>query len=197
MLNQSRRRSETVVRILCTDTALDCVSPLAYVLLAEGKGLTRGYADLLFHQVHTADFLCDRMFHLEAGVHFEEIEILPAVHEEFYGPGSHIAHVPCRCHCRLSHSLAGGIVYERTRTLLHDFLMPALHGTLPVEKVYHIAVFIAKYLYLNMMRRLNEFLDIHGTISERRNGLGTGSLVHKGHFIRRPRHSHTLASTSH
>ena len=75
--------------------------------------------------------------------------------------------------------------------------MPALHGTLPVEKVYHIAVFITKYLYLNMMGRLNEFLDIHGTVPERGNGLGTGSLIHKRNFIRSPRHTHTLAAASH
>ena len=44
-----------------------------------------GDEDLLFDQVHSRDHLGDGMLHLDPGIHFDEVEVVVAVQQEFDG----------------------------------------------------------------------------------------------------------------
>ena len=52
-----------------------------------GQLLTGGNADLQVHQVESGDQFGDRMFHLQARVHLEEVEVALLVNQELDGAG--------------------------------------------------------------------------------------------------------------
>ena len=62
----------------------------ADVLLGEVERLARGDADLPGDEVEAGDQLGDRVLHLEAGVHLEEVELAVLV-EELDGAGVVVA----------------------------------------------------------------------------------------------------------
>ncbi|MCY1238915.1 hypothetical protein D9M72_516760 [compost metagenome] len=53
------------------------------------------------------------MLHLQAGVHFEEVEVALAVDDEFHGPGRMVADGLGECDRLFAHGLAGLCVEER------------------------------------------------------------------------------------
>ena len=80
--------------MLGVDAAFDGVSAMhdgavQHVLQA----LARGQQDLALHQVHVRDHFRDRMLHLDARVHLDEVELAVFIHQEFDGAGVHIADV--------------------------------------------------------------------------------------------------------
>ena len=81
-----RRWQETGGDIFRIDAQFDGVTLDAQVFLLQPKDFSAGDADLLFHKVHAGDHLGDGMFDLQAGVHFEEIEIPIGIDEEFDRP---------------------------------------------------------------------------------------------------------------
>ena len=57
----------------------------------EVEAFARGDPDLPLHQVDAGDHLGDRMLHLDARVHLEEIERAVLVEQELDRPGVHVA----------------------------------------------------------------------------------------------------------
>ena len=51
--------------------------------------------DLFFHKIEARDLLRYRMFDLDSGVHFHEIEILVFVNKEFDSPCAFVFHALC------------------------------------------------------------------------------------------------------
>ena len=78
------------------------------VRLRKGQRLTCGNADHLFHQIDAGDQLGHRMFHLQAGVHFQKVEIARPVDDEFDGAGAGVAHGPGQRAGLVAHRLARG-----------------------------------------------------------------------------------------
>src|SRR5690606_12161651 len=101
----TRRRHE-VVGIFRVDTALDGVTAHLVVDLTLGKGqlFTRSHHDLRAHNVHARDHFGHRVFHLHAGVHFNEVE-LPVFVEEFERTRTAIADLLACGHATLAHLL--------------------------------------------------------------------------------------------
>src|SRR3546814_6116234 len=64
---------------------------------------TGGYLDLFFDQIVIDHFFSHRMFYLDAGVHFHEIEFLVFVNQEFNGSGAFVIHRPCSCDSGFPH----------------------------------------------------------------------------------------------
>ena len=56
-----------------------------------GERFAGGDLDLFLHEVDPVSFLGDAMLHLNAGVHFHEIEVAGAVHQELHGAGTLVA----------------------------------------------------------------------------------------------------------
>ena len=62
-----------------------------HVFLLDRQTLAGGDAQLPLHQVEPGRQLRHRMLHLQARIHFQEIEVAIAVDQEFHGPGVRIA----------------------------------------------------------------------------------------------------------
>src|SRR3546814_8798759 len=68
----SRTGSEIIERILGIDPAFDRMH--AWKIMLTRNWNTGGYLDLFFDQIVIDHFFSHRMFYLDAGVHFHEIE---------------------------------------------------------------------------------------------------------------------------
>ncbi len=63
----------------------------AHVFLADGQRLAGGDFELPLDQVEAGDEFGHGMLHLQARVHFQEIEIAVAIDQEFHGAGVVVA----------------------------------------------------------------------------------------------------------
>ena len=73
-LDDSGRGGKSASRVLRVDPALDRVTAGRISSRVERERRSERGADHLAHQVHTRDFLGDRMLHLQPRVHLEEVE---------------------------------------------------------------------------------------------------------------------------
>src|SRR6267378_7707542 len=80
--DDAARRKKTRRGILRRDAALDRSAATHDVGLPEWERLARGDSELQSDEVEARDHLGDRVFHLEPGVHLEEIEPAAVIDEE-------------------------------------------------------------------------------------------------------------------
>ena len=156
--------------ILGVNPRLDRVSAQADVRRVPGKRLARGHKDLRAHKIEPRHFFGDRMLHLQARVHLEEIEgrLTAAADQELDGAG---VDIPCRpggSDRRCRHSLAQRRRQNRRRALLDDLLMAPLDRAIALEQVNDSAAAVAEHLHLDMMAPLDQALDIQRAVAERR-----------------------------
>ena len=142
------------------------MTALEDVFLAEMQRLVVGYKNLLFHQVHAHHFFRDGMLHLQTRIHFEEVEVPVLVHQKFNGTRTRIVYGLGGGNRLLSHLLAQLWRQERRRAFFHNLLVAALHRTLAVEQMNHIAVVITQNLELYVMRFFHKLLQIHRVVAE-------------------------------
>ena len=170
------------------------------IVLRHAEFLTSGNADHLFDQIDTGDTLGDGMLHLQAGVHFEEIETFAARvstrDDQFDRACRIIANCPRQSDALLAHRFAHLWRDKGRRRFLDNLLMSSLDGTFAFVEVQDIAVLVAQYLDLDMARVEDEFLDKHAVVAERVQPLALGRLkafTHVGLIIGEP---HPLAATT-
>ena len=162
--------------IFSIDPALDGVPGEGYLFLSEGEGQAGGNAQLLPHQIQAGDHLGDRVLYLDAGVHLDEIELPLLVQHELDGARVLIACGPgggrcCRAH-RLpqlgGEGLGGGF--------LHQLLIFALDGTVPLPQVDHSSVAVGQDLKFDVLGIQDELLQIELSIAEAGQGFRPGLL---------------------
>ena len=142
LTDNTRRRHEIIFGIFGTDTALYGMSALLQVFLLIMKRFTVSNTNLVLHQVHPYYFFCNRVFHLEACIHFEEIKVTMFVYEEFDGAGTFVMNGFCRGYSRFSHLLAKLGSNKRRGGFFHYFLITALDRTFTLEKMDSVSVII-------------------------------------------------------
>ena len=71
---------------------------MANTALPHGKFGAGGDSNLLLHNIHAGNLLGDRMFHLQAGVHFHKIKITLIIQQKFHGAGVLVVDGFCRVH---------------------------------------------------------------------------------------------------
>ena len=76
------------------------------VFLSKAQCFTPGNPDLLLHQVDAGDHLSDRMFYLQAGIHFEEVVIEVFVQQEFDRSGAFVVASTGHVDCVLPHAFS-------------------------------------------------------------------------------------------
>ena len=103
LLDDTGRRHEVVFRIFGTDAALYGMTALEQVLLLEVQHLVVGNTDLLFHQVYAYHLFRDGVLHLQARIHFEEIETAVLVYQKLDGTCTGVVHCLCCGNRLLSH----------------------------------------------------------------------------------------------
>ena len=137
------------------------------------------------------------MFYLQTGIHFQKIETVILVNQEFYRPCADIVHC-FRCRNSLcAHLHAQVAVNERRRRLFYYLLMPTLHGTFPVIEVNDVSELVAQNLELYMVRFFDEFLYIYRIVTESSNRLSPCRLIHFAHVFLPRNQSHAFAAAAH
>src|SRR5262249_35340117 len=141
---------EPVGRVLGVDAALDGRAALDDLLLSEGQPLAGGDAYLLADEVDAGDQLGDGVLDLDAGIHLDEVEVVPGRDEELAGAGRVVAGLSRQPNGGLTHGAADGVGEVGGRRLLDELLVAALEGALALPEVDHAAVAVAEQLHLDV-----------------------------------------------
>ena len=145
--------------------------------------LAGGNAQLRLHEVDAGDGFGDRVLHLDARVHLDEVELAVLVHKELDGAGVLIADLGEAAAEGLADFFAHlGRDLERRR-FFDQFLMAALDGALALEQRGHVAVLVGKDLELDVARLLDELLHVELAVAEGVGGLGGCGMEEVGQFF--------------
>ncbi len=158
-LDLAGRGDEAVQRIFGVDAALDGAASQLDVVLGEAEREPGSDPYLLLHDIDPRDHLRHRVLHLDAGVHFEEVE-LPVLPEELYRSCSFIAHGAGGVDCHLSHASARCGIQRRGRRFLYELLVPPLNGAFPLAQVDDVPLRVGEDLELDVTRIGQVPLDV-------------------------------------
>jgi hypothetical protein len=165
VLGDGARRGQEGARVLGVDAAFHRVAADDDIVLCIGQALAGGDAQLLLDDVHAGDHFRDRVFHLYAGVHLDEIELAVLV-QELEGAGTAVLHALAGLHATRPH---GGALLRRDagrRRLLHHLLVAALHGAVALAQVDGVALTVAQHLEFDVTRGFQELLHVHHVAAE-------------------------------
>ncbi len=112
-------------RVLGIDTALKGMAIDTDVVLADAEAGSASDSQLFLDDIHTGNHFCDRVFHLYAGIHFNEIELFVLI-QEFQGTGAAVFHVLAGLDTGGSYLFTNGIGDARRRGLFQYLLMTTL-----------------------------------------------------------------------
>ena len=164
-----------VVRVFGVDPALDRVTEDLHVFLLDRQLVASGDAEHLLDDVDTSDHLGDRVLHLNAGVHLDEVETTVFI-EELEGAGATVADLDAGIDAALEHFGAGLLVDQRGRSLFDHFLVTALQRAVTVIQVNRVALAVGQHLDFNVARVAEELFQIDHRVAERSTGFGAGQL---------------------
>src|SRR5579883_708227 len=106
------------------------------------------------------------MLHLDASVHFYEIQVAGLVHKEFDRPCVHITNLAQRRREQVANALPQFRSNYHRRGLFQQLLMATLNAALAFAQADHISVLICQYLEFDVPRSLNEFLHVEVAVAE-------------------------------
>ena len=135
------------------------------LILFEAQGFACSDAKLFFDYIYAGNHFGYGVFHLQARIHFDEIEF-PILIQELEGTGTLIADVfACLDAARAEISALLGGDTGRGRFFEH-FLMATLHRAVTLHQVYDIAVTVAQNLKFDVTRVFEKFLKINRVITK-------------------------------
>src|SRR3546814_13364093 len=108
------------------------------VALAQQEVLARDDTDLLLDQVYAGDEFGDRLFDLDAGVHFDEIELAVFI-QEFERAGPAVAHFAAGVGAAVADALDQAAGDARRRGFFDDLLVAPLHGAVALAQPHGVA----------------------------------------------------------
>ena len=185
--------AEGVLRI---DAGLDGPAVQVDIVLLQRQLLARRDADHQFHQIEAGDQLGDRMLHLEAGVHLQEVEVALRVHDELDRAGGLVVHGAGQGHGLLAHRLAGGGVEEGRRRLFDHLLVAALDRAFTLAQIQGRALPVRQHLDFDVARLLDVLLDEHAVVGEGGARLVLGRPEAFAGLLVVPGHAHALAAAA-
>ena len=167
----ARGGQEAAERVFGVDAALDGPALARNLVLGKGQRLASGHADHHLHEIDARDALGNRVFHLQPGVHLQEVEALVTADDELDRACALVLHSLRQRHRLRAHGLARGIGDEGRRRLFDDLLVAALDGAFALVQEDDIAVGVAQDLDLDVARLLYELLDEDAVVAEAGQGL--------------------------
>ncbi len=120
------------------------------------------------------------MFDLNAGVDFDEVELVLLVHDELYGGGVGIVGGLNHPDGRFTHGHTCLFRQFAGRALLDEFLVSPLRRTVAFPKMNHIAMMVRQDLNFDVSWFLHEFFDVDLAVAK--GGFGFGPGLRKGRF---------------
>ena len=134
-----------------------------------------GDEDLAPDQVDAGNHLRDRVLHLDAGIHLDEVELAAIhVHQELDGPGAPEPDRPAEIHGRGADRAPQVLGQRDARRDLHHFLLAPLHRAVAFPEMDQMAVRVAENLHLDVLRARNVAFEKHLASSE-----GGGSFARR------------------
>ena len=119
------------------------------------------------HQIHTPYLFGNTVLHLQAGVHFQEIEALGiAVEHKLDGAGAAVIHRFGQFDRRCAELIGHAVGQVRRRGFFEDFLVAPLHRAIAHTEGDDLAMAIAEHLHFQVPGALNVLLDEHASVAE-------------------------------
>ena len=124
-----------------------------HLTLGIGQFLPCSGHDLGFNNVNAGDELGDRMFHLNPGVHFDEIKLAVFI-QKLKRPSATVAHFFASRHTTLANALNQFAGNARCWRFFNDFLVTTLHGAVTFAQINGVFVVVGQNLNFNVPRVL-------------------------------------------
>jgi hypothetical protein len=187
---------EVAERVFGVDAALHRPAIALHLGLRQRQLLAGCDADHQLHQINAGDALGHRVFHLQAGVHLQEVEILVFADHELHRARALVLHRLGEGHGLLAHGLARGVGDEGRRRLFDHLLVAALDRAFALVQVNHVAVRIAQHLDLDVARLQHVFFDEHAVVAEAVAGFVAAAGEALEGFLVVEGHAKALAATA-
>ena len=136
-------------------------------------GSPMGDEELLPDQIDAGHHLGDGVFHLDAGVHFQEEKGVVGGHQEFHGAGAEIVGGPGHAHRGLADA-GGQRLVEPGGGHFNELLVTPLDGAVAGAEVHHGAEFIRQDLHLDVLGAGHPLFQVDVVVAEGDHGLGPG-----------------------
>ena len=194
---------EVVLGILGRDAALDRVAVGLDRSLARHAniGVVQTTAhrdkDLRLHDVEPGHFFGDRVFDLDAGVHFNEEELVRvSIDQKLDRTGVLVTHLFANIDSCLTQGIANLRVKIRCRGQFNHLLMPTLHRAVAFVQVDEIAMLVTKQLDFDMAGAADVLLDKDVRAAERSERLAPGRFVAGDELVFALDHPHPATATA-
>ena len=131
-----------------------------------GQGISFRNEDLGTHDIHTGNHFRNGVFHLDTGIHLDEVVIAVTIHQKFQCAGGDIVHMLCDLHRITVQCLTGLLRNREGRSEFHDLLIASLQRAVALTQMHHVAVFVTQHLDLDVFRIHQELLHEDIIIAE-------------------------------
>ena len=133
--------------------------------LLDRQRLTGSDTQLFFDQVNAGDHFCNRVFYLNTGVHFDEIE-LAVFEQELESTCTAIADINTRFSATFADVATQFRGNARCWRFFDHFLVAALHGAVTFRQIDSVALTVSQYLNLDVARIFQVFLHVNHIVAE-------------------------------
>src|SRR5262245_37593895 len=147
-------------RILGIDAAFHNVSSEFDVLLAVRQLPAGSNQNLITNDIDPRNALRHRMLHLDASVHFHEVELLVLINKELERADVGITDRLNGSNDLLPNFYAELRRHDDGRRFLNEFLMTPLYRTFPFAEMDNVAMLVSHDLEFDMACLFNVLLDI-------------------------------------
>src|SRR5439155_20542392 len=186
--DRPRRRGEVLRGVLGVDPALDRVAAQRDVLLGDRELLPHRDPDLLAHDVDAGRHLGHAVLDLHARLHLEE-EVLAVGQEALDRARRPVPDRPGGLRSDRPDPLAERIVHRRSRALLDQLLVPALHRAVALSEVDDVPLRVRQHLDLDVARVRQVALDVDRRVGEELLALARRALERLLELVRLERHA--------
>ena len=164
----ARAGLEVLQRVFGVDPHLDGGALRGAVERGPVQRIACGHAQHALDHIQAGDHLGDRVLDLQAGVHFEEVEVVAGgVVYEFHGAGAAVFNRLAQLHGCGVQAFAGGLRQVRRRGFLDHLLVAPLQRAVALAEGGDAALAVAENLYLDVARLIDETLEEHPGIAEK------------------------------
>src|SRR5699024_927572 len=153
------------VRIFGVDTAFHGMAANVNFFLLDRQRWNGSDTQLFFDQVNAGDHFGIRMFYLNTGVHFDEIE-LAVFEQELESTCAAIADINTRFSTTFADVATQFRGNARCWRFFDHFLVAALHGAVTFRQIDSVALTVSQYLNLDVARIFQVFLHVNHIVAE-------------------------------
>ena len=194
--DRTRTASKIVVWVFGVDADFDGVAAALDVFLLPRQRFTGGDSDLSLDQIGVGDQFGDGVLDLDAGVDFDEVEIVVLIDDELAGAGVRVVRGLRESHGGIADFFADGFRQVRAGRFLDQLLVLALHRAIAFPQVDDVAVRVGDELHLDVPRVLDVLLHVHAGVLERLLGFLSRLLQAADEFRFLASDSHPLAAAA-